>query len=95
MFLRILLQFLILLVNFLQCLFRVSTPLSDFLVVDRVYLSCILTFAWCETLVDLLMLDMVDFDVILGMDWLAYYHGVLDCYAKTMDFSFTGVSRIT
>ena len=33
---------------------------------------------------DLIILGMVDFDVILGMDWLAPYHAVLDCNAKTV-----------
>ncbi|XP_070008291.1 uncharacterized protein, partial [Nicotiana sylvestris] len=32
----------------------------------------------------LLLLDMVDFDVILGMDWLSPYHAILDCHAKTV-----------
>ncbi|XP_069145978.1 uncharacterized protein [Solanum lycopersicum] len=39
---------------------------------------------------DLIMLDMIDFDVILGMDWLSPYHVVLDCYAKTVTLSMPG-----
>ena len=27
---------------------------------------------------------MSEFDVILGMDWLASYHVSIDCYAKTV-----------
>ncbi|XP_070010054.1 uncharacterized protein [Nicotiana sylvestris] len=27
---------------------------------------------------------MVDFDVILGIDWLSPYHAILDCHAKTV-----------
>ncbi|XP_019244257.1 PREDICTED: uncharacterized protein LOC109224125, partial [Nicotiana attenuata] len=30
------------------------------------------------------LLDMVDFDVIMGMDWLSPYHAILDCHAKTV-----------
>ncbi|XP_070040380.1 uncharacterized protein [Nicotiana tomentosiformis] len=30
---------------------------------------------------------MVDFEVILGMDWLSPYHDILDCYAKTVTLS--------
>ncbi|XP_069150832.1 uncharacterized protein [Solanum lycopersicum] len=33
---------------------------------------------------DLKVLDMIDFDVILGMDWLSSYHAILNCYAKTI-----------
>lgn len=48
-----------------------------------------------ETWVDLLILDMVDFDVILGMHWLAPYHDFLDCYAKTVTLSLSCILRIT
>ena len=40
------------------------------------------------------ILDMVDFDVILGMDWLAPYHAVLYYYAMIATLSLLGVSRI-
>ena len=29
---------------------------------------------------DLIVLDLIDFDVILGMDWLASYHATIDCH---------------
>ena len=32
------------------------------------------------------MLDMPDFDVILGMDWLACYYAVMDCFNKKITF---------
>ncbi|XP_075504524.1 uncharacterized protein LOC142541964 [Primulina tabacum] len=35
---------------------------------------------------DLIVIPMVAFDVILGMDWLSTYHAVIDCVAKTMRF---------
>lgn len=37
-----------------------------------------------DTVADLMLLDMVDFDVILAMDWLFPYHIILDCHAKTV-----------
>lgn len=40
-----------------------------------------------DIVADLILLDMVDFDVILGMDWLSPYHVILDCYAKTVTLS--------
>ena len=42
-----------------------------------------MTFSRRETLVDLIILDMVAFDVILGMDWLAHYHVILYCFCKS------------
>ena len=46
----------------------VSTPVGDSVVVDRVYRLCIVTLMGYDTHVDLKVLDMIDFDVILGMD---------------------------
>ncbi|XP_070035584.1 uncharacterized protein [Nicotiana tomentosiformis] len=62
----------------------VSTPVSDSVVVDRIYWSYIVTYCGYETRADLLLLDMTDFEVVLGMDWLSLYHAILDCHAKTI-----------
>ncbi|XP_070002168.1 uncharacterized protein [Nicotiana sylvestris] len=65
----------------------VSTPVSDSIVVDRVHRSCIVVIGGLKTRADLSFLDMVDFDDILGIDWLSPwlspYHAILDCHAKT------------
>ena len=37
-----------------------------------------------NTHVDLVILEMVDFDVILGMTWLSPNFAILDCNAKTV-----------
>lgn len=42
------------------------------------------TFVGRETQVDLVVLDMVHLDIILGIDWLALYHAILDSYTKIM-----------
>ncbi|XP_070009750.1 uncharacterized protein [Nicotiana sylvestris] len=39
---------------------------------------------------DLIELDMVEFDVIIGMDWLASCHANVDCRSKTVRFQFPG-----
>ncbi|RVW12093.1 Retrovirus-related Pol polyprotein from transposon 17.6 [Vitis vinifera] len=39
---------------------------------------------------DLVLLDLQDFDVILGMDWLASYHASVDCFEKRVTFSIPG-----
>jgi len=59
-----------------------------------VYRSCLVFLAGYETLVDLIILGMVNFDVILGMDWLSPYHVVLDCNAKTVTLAMLGVPRV-
>ncbi|XP_070050515.1 uncharacterized protein [Nicotiana tomentosiformis] len=72
----------------------VSTPVGDAIVADHVYRSCVVPIGSLETRVDLLLLDMVDFDVILGMDWLSPYHAILDCHAKTMTIALLGLPRL-
>ena len=37
-----------------------------------------------NTYVDLIILEMVDFDVILGMTCLSPIFSILECYAKTV-----------
>ncbi|XP_070031717.1 uncharacterized protein [Nicotiana tomentosiformis] len=43
-----------------------------------------------KTLANLNLLDMVDFDIIAGMDWLFSCHATVDSHAKTVKFSFIG-----
>ena len=64
------------------------------LVVDRVYRSCLVSLVGYDTWVDLIILWMVEFDVILGMDWLSPYHDVLDCIVKTVALAMRSVSRV-
>lgn len=45
-----------------------ATSVGGFLVVNWVYRSLMVTFQECHTQTDLIMLDMIDFDVILRMD---------------------------
>lgn len=44
--------------------------------------------------VDLIILDMIDYNIILGMDWLSFYHTILDYYSKTVNLAMQGVSRL-
>ncbi|KAK6776052.1 hypothetical protein RDI58_027053 [Solanum bulbocastanum] len=50
--------------------FLVATPIGESLLVKRVYHSCQRSVQGKGTLVDLFVLVMVDFDLIMGMDWL-------------------------
>ncbi|XP_070029922.1 uncharacterized protein [Nicotiana sylvestris] len=69
-------------------------PVGDSIVVDRVYRSCMVVIGSFETSVDLLLLDMVDFDIILGMDWLSPYYAILDCHAKTVTLALPGLPHL-
>ncbi|TXG69298.1 hypothetical protein EZV62_004233 [Acer yangbiense] len=68
----------------------VATPLGDSVAVKIVYKACVISFDGREFYVDLLPLDMHDFDVILGMDWLSAYHACVDCFTKDIVFHIPG-----
>ncbi|XP_070055053.1 uncharacterized protein [Nicotiana tomentosiformis] len=72
----------------------VSMPVGDSIIIDRVYRSYVVTIGSLETNIDLLVLNMVYFDVILGMDWLSPYHAILDCHAKTVTLVIPGFPRL-
>ncbi|XP_070055756.1 uncharacterized protein [Nicotiana tomentosiformis] len=74
----------------LDALVSVSTPIGDSIMVDRVHRSCMISNGGYETRVDILFLNMVDFDVILGIDWLSPYYDILDCHAKTVTLPMQG-----
>lgn len=39
---------------------------------------------------NLILLEMADFDVILGMDWLASCHAMVDCHEKVVKVNVQG-----
>ena len=48
--------------------------------------ACVLYIGSLEVTMDLVLLNISSFDVIVGMDWLARHHAVLDCYLKKVTF---------
>ncbi|XP_017970411.1 PREDICTED: uncharacterized protein LOC108660666 [Theobroma cacao] len=68
----------------------VSTPLKKVFVVEWEYESYVVRVKDKDTLVNLVVLDTLDFDVILGMYWLSPCHANVDCYHKLVKFYFLG-----
>ena len=65
---------------------RVSLPAGDPLFSDRVVRDSRVLIRGQKFPVDLVALDMRDFDVVLGMDWLSRHRAKLDCYKKEVKF---------
>ena len=61
---------------------RVSLPYGDPLFTDRVVRDSRVLIEGQEFLADLIALYIMDFDVVLGMDWLSRHRATLDCYKK-------------
>ena len=61
---------------------RVSFLAGDSLVSDRVITDSRVLIGGQEFPADLVALNMRDFDVVLGMDWLPRHRATLDCYKQ-------------
>ncbi|XP_070046764.1 uncharacterized protein [Nicotiana tomentosiformis] len=72
----------------------VSTPIGESIMAVRVYRDYVVMVRGRNTMVDLIELGMVDFDVIMGMDWLYSCYAKLDCQTRTVRFEFPNESVI-
>ncbi|KAL0536697.1 hypothetical protein IC582_025657 [Cucumis melo] len=71
----------------LQHVLSVSTPSGECMLSKEKVKTCQIEIAGHVIEVTLLVLDMLDFDVILGMDWLAANHASIDCSRKEVTFN--------
>ncbi|KAL4022968.1 hypothetical protein IC575_016714 [Cucumis melo] len=65
----------------------VSTPSGECMLSKEKVKACQIKTTGHVIEVTLLVLDMLDFDVILGMDWLATNHASIDCSRKEVAFN--------
>ena len=80
---------------------RVSLPAGDPLVSNRVVIDSRVLIGGQEFPADLVALDMRDFDVVLGMDWLSRQRATVYCYKKEvklhrpgkLEVKFRGICR--
>ena len=57
----------------------VSSPLGTRVSVDKICRDCELEISGILLTMDLRVMDMSEFDVILGMDWLTTHEALIDC----------------
>ena len=65
-----------------------STPVGVSIIVRKVYRNYPIIISQKVTLVDLVELGMMDFDVILDMDWLHSCYASVDCRNRIVHFQF-------
>ncbi|XP_070045314.1 uncharacterized protein [Nicotiana tomentosiformis] len=75
-------------------IFSVSAPVGESIMATRVYRDYLVTARGRDTMVDLIELEMGDFYVIMGMDWLYSWFAKLDGRTKTVRFEFPNESVI-
>ncbi|KAM1230121.1 hypothetical protein ACFX2G_041210 [Malus domestica] len=79
----------------LEYILEFSMPRGDRCFVDRVYPGCPVIIEDVVMPANLMPMDIVDFEVILGADWLHYNHANIDCYGKTVTFHRPGLPEVT
>ena len=82
-------------VETLEKLLYVSSPLGTRVSVDLIYWGYELEIPRILLTVDLRVMDMSEFDVILGMDWLTVHRDVIDCeHRRVTAYTHDGI-RVT
>ena len=69
--------------------FLVSTTVGDPVIARRVYKNIPVTVSQNVTSADLVELKMVDFNVILGVDWLHSCYASVNCRTRIVRFQFS------
>nr|GEZ09229.1 hypothetical protein [Tanacetum cinerariifolium] len=64
----------------------ISTPMKDSVRISHVYKDLLLQFDDKICAINALPLDMCEFDIILGMDWLTEHHATIDCRSYRVIF---------
>ncbi|XP_070031935.1 uncharacterized protein [Nicotiana tomentosiformis] len=68
--------------------FSVSTLIGESILAVQVYRDSVVTLCGRDTVADLIELRMVDFDVIMEMDWIYSCFSKLDYRTRTVRFEF-------
>jgi len=73
-------------VEIVQKGFVIGTPMGNMVETNILYVDVGVSLSGYEIEVDLIPLELQDFDIILGMNWLSKYKALIDCYPKTVTF---------
>ncbi|XP_070043293.1 uncharacterized protein [Nicotiana tomentosiformis] len=63
-----------------------ATPTGESLLAEYMYRACQIQVEGRDTLADLIVLDMIDFDMLMGIDWLSSCYAIVDFHAKIVKF---------
>ena len=66
--------------------FGATLPSGEVMYSDKILRACPIVVDDRELIADLIVLDMNDYEIILGMDWLSKYFAKIDCKKKIVIF---------
>ncbi|XP_073056904.1 uncharacterized protein [Primulina eburnea] len=75
--------------------FRIATPTSKTIETHKIHRNCIVYINEHTFNAELIQVNMVEFDVILGMDWLSKSHAIVDCRRKIIKLRTPSQKEIT
>ena len=78
----------------IDCSIVVSLPTGDSRLAESVYMDSRVIIGGQKFMANLILLDIHDFDVILGMDWLSRHHATVDCYRKEVRLCIPGQTEV-
>ncbi|XP_028103409.1 uncharacterized protein LOC114302569 [Camellia sinensis] len=64
----------------------VSSPLGDSMICTSIHVACELHLGDIRVYANLIPLDMMYFDIVLGMDWLSEHSATINCLTKQVSF---------
>ena len=73
----------------------ITIPSGEVLCSNKILKACVVIIEGREIYVDLVVLEIEDFEVILGMDWLSKYRAAIDFNNKTVTFQLPGEKKFT
>lgn len=79
---------------YLTFIFTRLPPVGDFIGVGRVYRFCSVMFIGYQIWTNLVILDMINFEIIIEMSSLSLYHTILDCHAKTTTVAMSRINKL-
>ena len=71
-----------------------NTPLGEQILRTSVFKGCEVVVEGVVLKANLIPLEMTDFDVILGMDWLSNHRASMDCFTKKIVFRKPGYPEL-
>lgn len=72
----------------------ISTPLGKTMLAESVCIGCVIRLCGINMTTDHILLEISNFDVILGMDWLTTHHAKVDCFTKEVTFDIPNQPKV-